>query len=255
MAGKGTRFQKALFKVSKPLISVSNKPMVVTACCSFPGASKWIFLPRAIDMVKHPIKEALQKYFPNKSIVIPVENETSGQVATCLLARNELDPSDHVLIASCDYKTIFDQEEWSKMVKDNSIDAVIWTCRLGASLTKNPKAFAYCETSEDGRTVTKIVEKNTISNDPGKDPLVVGTFWFRRAEDLINMAEEVIRLNINVNNEHYLGNGMNLMINAGKKIVIFDVKQWISFGDPFELDVYYYWEDYFYSKGVLHQFN
>jgi len=31
----------------------------------------------------------------------------------------------------------------------------------------------------------------------------------------------------------------------GKKFVIFDVDQWISFGDPFELEVLEYWREYF----------
>jgi len=38
---------------------------------------------------------------------------------------------------------------------------------------------------------------------------------------------------------------MNQMIKAGKKLVIFDIDQWISFGDPFELQVFEYWQDYF----------
>ena len=112
-------------------------------------------------------------------------------------------------------------------------------------MIKNPKAFAYCELFSNQNIVSRVVEKETISNDPGSDPLVVGTFWFRKSKDMIFAAEEMIKKDIKVNNEFYIGTSINELINLGKKIVIFDVLSWVSFGDPFELDVYDYWKDYF----------
>lgn len=248
MAGRGARFKDAGFRVSKPLIKVGESPMAITACSSFPGADTWVFLLRSDDVGSHPIGAALEKHFSGNVIIVPVIGTTSGQAATCLLAKQFMGKNDHLLIASCDYETLYDKELWSNLVSDETIDAAIWTCRLGANLTKNPNAFAYCLTANDGTTVTKIVEKATISESPGEDPLVVGTFWFRRAEDFIRIAEKAIDLNININGEHYVANSMNLMINEGRKIVIFDINKWISFGDPFELEVYYYWKEYFHSS-------
>lgn len=250
MAGKGSRFKNASYRVSKPLISIDSRPMAVIAGNSLPEADKWIFLPRKDDLDKHPIQEALLENFPHDPIVIPVDHETSGQAATCLLAKGELLPDDMLLIASCDYKTIYTNAAWQEILDDSSIDAAIWTSRLGACLTKDPSAFAYCVTDNGGIEVKKIIEKKTISNDPGKDPLVVGTFWFRRASDFIFSAEAAIQNNLSVNGEHYVANSMNLLLEKGRRIVIFDIEQWISFGDPFELDIYYYWEEYFYGKDV-----
>ena len=113
---------------------------------------------------------------------------------------------------------------------------------------KNPEAFAYCLTQKDGNEVLKIVEKKTISKNPELDPLVTGTFWYRRASDMIFGAEEMISKNIRVNNEHYVGTSINQLIERGKKFVIFDVDNWISFGDPFELNMYEYWINYFDEK-------
>jgi len=41
---------------------------------------------------------------------------------------------------------------------------------------------------------------------------------------------------------------INTLIEAGKRFVIFDIDQWISFGDPLELRVYEYWEDHFHAR-------
>ena len=78
--------------------------------------------------------------------------------------------------------------------------------------------------------------------------MVVGSFWFRDSNDFVLAAENSIKNNVNVNGEHYIGNSLNYLINMGKKIKIFEIDKWISFGDPFELNVYYYWEELFFES-------
>ena len=48
-----------------------------------------------------------------------------------------------------------------------------------------------------------------------------------------------------INNEYYIGNSINLLIAEGKNFVIFEIDRWISYGDPFELDLYFYWNKWF----------
>ncbi len=247
LAGKGSRFKEYGYKAGKPLIIVRRKPMIIAACESFPQADEWIFLARSEDLKKHPIKNTLLQKFP-ESQIIPVDFDTSGQAATCLLAKNKIDPEASLFIASCDYETNFDVAKWSNIISDETIDAAIWTYRMKSNLVKNPKAFAYCLTKENSDEILKIVEKEIISENPWQDPLVVGSFWFRKAKDFIYSAEEAIKNNITVNGEHYVANSMNLLLEQKKKIVIFDIEQWISFGDPFELQIFYYWQDFFEKK-------
>jgi NDP-sugar pyrophosphorylase family protein len=244
MAGLGSRFRKYGYRAGKPLITVRQRPMVVAACESFPSASHWIFLPRANDLAKHPLENALKSFAPHCTIV-PVTYDTSGQAATCLLAEPYIPPARPLFIASCDYETRFNTATWQNLLQDESIDAVIWTYRMRDAMAKDPNAFAYCVTADDGYTITEIVEKRTISNTPHTDPLVVGSFWFRRAADFLWAAHKAIDEDITVNGEHYVANSMNLLLQQGKKIVIFDIEQWISLGDPFELNLFHYWEDYF----------
>ena len=89
------------------------------------------------------------------------------------------------------------------------------------------------------------MEKKTISASPHLDPLVIGTFWFRRATDFKLAANMLIDRNITVNGEHYVGTSINSLLDIGRRFVIFDVDQWVSFGDPFELEVREYWREYF----------
>jgi len=247
MAGKGSRFKTEGYRVTKPLIQVNKKPMVVAAAESFPAADRWIFLVRDTELQKHPIEASLRRYYSDCHVV-SVDHDTSGQAATCLLAESLLDSEAELFIASCDYQNIFQSKNWQKILDDPSIDGAIWTYRLGSQLTKNPNAFAYCQTAEDGLAVTRVVEKKTISDQPGKDPMVVGSFWYRRSSDFVRGAKKMIERGITVNGEHYVGTSINTLIEEGRKFVIFDIDQWISFGDPFELRVFEYWQDHFFKK-------
>ena len=101
-------------------------------------------------------------------------------------------------------------------MEDESIDCAVWTYNLNSALIKDANAFAYCVLQPSTHVVKEIVEKKTISNTPEKDPLVVGSFWFRRGKDFIETAEEAIEKDISVNGEHYVGTSLNLMISEGK---------------------------------------
>jgi len=62
------------------------------------------------------------------------------------------------------------------------------------------------------------------------------------------LLKQIAKHNIKVNNEHYIANGLNMLIEKNYNIISFEVDSWVSFGDPFELELYYYWEDYFNQK-------
>ncbi len=244
VAGLGQRFQDAGHKVLKPFIAVDNKPMFETACKTFPKSTKWFFLFQNENIQKYSLELLIKNKFENAT-VLGIDHETSGQASTCLIAKSQIEGHLPLFIASCDYKTIYNYEKWQQIVEDYSVDGVIWTFRLKNTLVKNYNSFAYCKTAKDQKTVLEIVEKKIISETPAQDPMVVGSFWYRKASDFIVSAESMISKNTRINGEFYVGTSINQLIKNGKKIVIFDIDQWITFGDPFELEIYNYWGEYF----------
>ncbi len=244
MAGKGSRFREYGYRVAKPLIKIGGIPMVIRTVGSMPNQDKWIFLPRQEDVDRYPIEKTLQQ-FSDGCIIKPVKQHTSGQAATCMLAENQVNDNSELLIASADYEHRYNHDIWQSILDDLTIDGAIWTYRSGSMALKDPEKFAYCQLRKDGMTIDKVVEKQTISDTPYLDPLVVGTFWYRRAGDFKSAARNLIDNNIMVNGEHYVGTSINYLIEEGKKFVIFDIDQWVSFGDPFELKILEYWQEYF----------
>lgn len=244
MAGEGSRFKNYGYRVPKPLITVQDMPMVVLAAKSLPYQSNWIFLARQDDIDRYPIKKTLRDIYP-ECVIQGIKKKTLGQAATCLLAQEKIDDNAELTIASCDYETVYDPSAWQKILNDPSIDGAIWTVRLKSLPVRDTNAFAYCRVGDDGNTITEVVEKKIISNTPSLDPLVVGTFWYRRGSDFKQGAKSLIENNITVNGEYYIGKSINNLITKGLRFVIFDVEKWISFGDPFELKIMEYWHDYF----------
>jgi NDP-sugar pyrophosphorylase family protein len=244
MAGKGSRFREYGYRVAKPLIQINGKPMIFSILNSMPEQDQWIFLPRQKDLDRHPIKKTLLSFSEN-SIIVGVKTHTSGQAATCLLAENMIDDDSELTIASSDYEHRYNPELWRAIIQNPAIDGAIWTYRSGSMVLKNPEMFAYCELKSDGFSVSRVIEKSTISNKPSLDPLVVGTFWFRYARDFKLAANNLIDNDIKINGEHYVGTSINYLLKNGKNFVIFDISQWISFGNPLELQVLEYWQEVF----------
>lgn len=248
MAGLGSRFKNESYNVLKPLIQIGKKSMFTKASDSFPNAKKWIFIfTNSLKINNSNLLNEINKRFVNNYVKL-INEPTSGQAATCLTVKEEINKNASLFIASCDYVSVFNKSKWKECIKDIDIDAFVWTVKANNIIVRDPKAFAYCKINKKNNLVERIVEKELISETPEKDNLVIGSFWFRKGSTFVQAAENAITNDENVNGEHYIGNSLNFLINKGLKIKIFEVKQWISFGDPFELEIYYYWEDFFYNR-------
>ncbi|MBF0532369.1 MAG: NTP transferase domain-containing protein [Candidatus Omnitrophica bacterium] len=242
MAGLGNRFFQDKYRVPKPFIPVLGEPMFLAAARSFPSADRYIFICRQEHVARYKIAETLRR-FSRPAEIVTVDAPTQGQACTCLLAQDKWDPADGLFIASCDYQMIYDETKYQNLWNDPSVDVIIWTFKIGSIKKADPQAFAYCRV-ENGR-VTEIVEKRVISATPENDPAVVGSFTYRRAELFTRGAKDMIAKNIRVNNEFYVGTSINQLIAAGCRVVTFEIENFISFGTPFELMSFHYWQDYF----------
>lgn len=242
MAGRGNRFFQELYNVPKPFIPVMGNPMFITTTKSFPPADRYIFICLREHYKKYKVKSIAEGVFKNSEIVV-IDNVTEGQTCTCLKAEDRLNYNEGLYIASSDYQVVYDRDKYEKLLRDDEVDVIIWTFKIGAIKKANPNAFAYCRVN--GERVLEVIEKHTISNTPHLDPAVVGSFTYRRAELFIHGAKQMIKKNIRVNNEFYVATSINQLIEEGFKVVTFEVEKFISFGNPMELMLVQYWQDYF----------
>ena len=243
LAGAGQRFVDAGFKDPKPLIKVSGIPMIAQAARAMPKTDKQIFVCRDEHLKNYPLKDSIKSFYPHSEIV-SVNRLTDGQASTCLLGEPFIDKAQELHIGACDNSMVYDSASFDKVFSDPETDAVIWTFRGNPTVTFNPKMYGWVKTDERGRAV-KVSCKVPVSATPINDFAVVGAFSFKQAGMFFDAAKEMITANRRVNNEFYVDECMNLLIEAGLNVRVFEVEHYICWGTPNDLMTFEYWQNFF----------
>ena len=243
MSGRGKRFRDYGYRVPKPLIQINKKPMLKIVTDTLPKANKWSFIINENDNKNNRIEKLISE-INSKSNVINIKKMTDGPASSCYLAKKFIKKNDPLFISSCDYLTMFNEKKWNKLMKDKKIDGAIWTSKLNNQVVKSFDAFGYCVVNSKNY-ITKIVEKKIISKNPENDHMMIGSFWFKKASYFFDNYLEAKKKKITINGEYYVGNNINLLLKKKYKFIIFEVDQWVSLGDPFELKIFEYWKNLF----------
>lgn len=243
MAGQGMRFLKEGYSTPKPLIEVSGKPMIIQAASALPDTDKWLFICRKEMIENDHIDSFLKEYYPD-SQVISIDYLTQGQASTCLLGEKFIDTDESLLIGTCDAKTLWDKNLYYKLVADNDVDALIWTFRNNAAVKRDPRMYGWVVVDDDNN-VLKVSCKVPISDNPVKDHAIIGIFYFKKASYFFDAARKMIGNNRRINNEFYVDEAMNEVIEAGLRVKVFEADKYICWGTPDDLKAYDYWRTYF----------
>jgi len=234
MAGVGQRFIDAGYKTPKPLIDINGLPMVVRAAKSLPSADLWIFICRESHIIGEKIDRVIKKYFPG-ALVLSVDHLTKGQASTCLIARDYLQPDDHLTIGACDNGMKYNQKTYKKLIKNN--DALIWTFRNNPVVLQNPKMYGWVSIDKSSRA-KGVSCKLPISDDPMQDHGIAGTFSFNKAGYFLKCTDEMINKNRQINNEFYLDVVLDECVLSGYNVSTFEIDNYICWGTPKDLEIY-----------------
>tara|TARA_R110000787_G_scaffold114620_1_gene224348 strand:+ start:594 stop:1397 length:804 start_codon:yes stop_codon:yes gene_type:complete len=232
LAGDGTRFAgKYIFP--KPLIFVDGAPMVVSAVRSLPRADKYVFVVKDEHCEQYALEGILRSWFP-KSEFIKLHKTTSGQAITAKIgiAESSIEPDDDILISCCDFKVQYDEKYFRLMKK--KCDVVVWAALNNPSFCENPKAHSWLNT--EGGKVMSVNVKHDIP-DTKDNPGIVGTFYFKRAQMLLDALERTILNEDHSNGEYYIDNILNY-VPPSLKMRFFEVDQYHCWGTPEELKKY-----------------
>jgi dTDP-glucose pyrophosphorylase len=221
MSGNGQRFVDAGFSEPKPFIDVLGKPMIQRVVENLgvkPHQGRFIFVVRdAVAMNR--IREIMVGH--DYEVVI-AGGTTAGAACTALLAREFIANNDPLLIANSDQ--IVDGIELP--ADDVLVNGVIWTFEA-----HHPKwSFV---ASDDKQRVWAVVEKQVVSRRA-----TCGIYWWKRGNDFVRAAEQMIEKNVRVNNEFYLAPTYNEAIMRGARITEAYAKTMWGLGDPESLNAY-----------------
>lgn len=239
MAGAGSRFREAGYTVSKPGIEVEGYPMVVQAARALPEGNQYIFICRDFH-IEEGLDKTIASHLPN-SMFIPVNTLTEGQASTCLLAKEHINNDTPLMIGACDNAMIWDKDAFETLCETS--DCIVWTFRNSIAVAEKPEQYGWMKV-DNNNTVIGTSIKRAISDTPKQDHAVVGAFWFKKGSDFVNAAEAMIDANDRINGEFYVDKCIDYILKAGKKVTAFEVKYYIGWGTPADLDTWNYWSGF-----------
>tara|TARA_R110001592_G_scaffold69500_1_gene213347 strand:+ start:504 stop:1226 length:723 start_codon:yes stop_codon:yes gene_type:complete len=229
IAGLGSRFSVQGVDTPKPIIDIKNKTMIERAVESLNMDGRLIFITRKYSNNDYNIllKNTLGKIDPS-SVCLQIDFLTEGPASSCLLAEKYIDNNDELLITNCDQIMTWDVKKFKNVLKKTSNDGIVVTYE--ASTEKN----SYVKLNKDN-LATEFAEKKVISNFS-----LNGIHWWKRGSDFVESAKSMISKNIRVNNEFYISNTYNQLLDQGKKIGVYhiDSREHWPVGTPKDLKRY-----------------
>lgn len=210
MAGRGSRFANAGYKLPKPLIEIHGRPMIEYVVKNIrPNQQcRFIFICLQEHLKQYDLKQRLERIAPGCAVV-PVSQVTEGAACTVLLAQDLIDNDDPMMIANSDQYVDIDINEY--LAAMDHLDGLIMTMKA------NDPKWSFVRYNEEG-LVTLLREKEVIS-----DEATVGIYNYRKGSDFVRYARQMIERNIRVNGEFYVAPVYNEMIEDGKKIGFYNI--------------------------------
>lgn len=247
MAGLGKRFEAEGYLLTKPLIPVTNLPMVLQAVKCLPPARNHIFILRNDMEGYKDIQSSIRDAHPNATIC-ELDKVTDGQACTTLLGvqsflQNNLEANQPITIGACDNGMLYQSAKLSSLINDPDVDVIVWASRGHINAIRNPSMFGWIDVDSEGYVQNVSVKK--ALDDPAQDPIIIGTFTFKNIFTLKECIDRLVSRDGRVNGELYLDSCINDAIALGLRCKIFEVDHFISWGTPNDLKTFEYWQNCF----------
>lgn len=164
------------------------------------------------DVTKYHMDDMVKLLIPNVKVIVAV-GATSGSACSCLLAIDEIDDDEPLIIAGGD-----------QIVLDNPQLAVNYFNEMhydGGVITFDDihPRWSYVKVNNE-ELVIESAEKRPISRNA-----TTGFYYFKRGIDFIEATQKMILKNASVNGNYYVCPCFNEMILEYKKIGIYRIEK------------------------------
>ncbi len=215
VAGKGLRLRPLTYTQPKPLISVAGKPIIsfVIDQLTEIGVEDFIFI---LGYLGEKIKRYIREQYPELKTTFIFQEERLGSGHAIWMARQNLDPSDEILI--CFGDTIIDMN-LAKIME------IPLNC-IGVKKVDDPRNFGVVEVGRNGK-IKALEEKPKI---PRSNLAMVGIYKINRIPGFLKALEKAVAAGFEREQEIHLTDVLSEMIEQGSTIKTFEVDNWFDCG-------------------------
>ena len=194
------------------------------------------------------ISAQLAHVYPG-AVISTIDAVTEGQACTALIGLDALqqaiaDASGPITFAACDNGMLYDAQAFDRLLEAPDADIIVWAARGHANAVRHPKMFGWIDAPDD--RIRAISVKEPLGS-PETDPIVIGNFTFRHAQDFQRVVARLLARDGRVNGEFYLDSTINDAIALGLRCQVFTVDHLLSWGTPNDLRTFEYWQSCFHK--------
>jgi NDP-sugar pyrophosphorylase family protein len=242
MSGVGKRFVDVGYSDVKPLIKVNGKPIIEHVINMFPGNHDFIFICNRDHLVTTNMEQILRILVP-EAIIIPIDSHDKGSVHATSFAHPYISDTDEVLVSYCDYAMDFDFERMNKEVHLKGYDGAVPAYTGFHPHLLHKKLYGGILVDKNG-DMFDYKEKHSFTEDPMQSHHSAGAYYFKNGKEFKNYSDELIRSNERINGEAYTSMMYYLYLRDGKKILVPEIKKFMQWGTPEDLEEFEAWIRY-----------
>lgn len=195
-----------------PLIDIKGKSLieyVIENIAQIDNEIKFIFILNEEDCNKYHLDNTL-KLLTNDPKIIKIKGQTMGAICSILMAIDEIDKDEELIILNSDQIIDIDYNKVLNDFRSKKSDA-------GLIIFKSVHPRWSFARIINGKVV-QTAEKNPISNNA-----IAGFYYFKKANDFINGAFDVIRYDEKYENNYYTSSVYNQLILEDKFITAYEI--------------------------------
>jgi NDP-sugar pyrophosphorylase family protein len=247
MSGMSQRFMEKGYRLPKPFIEISGRPIIQHVIEMFPGVEDVLFIVNRehFENPEFQIESRLKNISPKANIVV-IDSHKLGPAWAIHQAREHIDKSSPVVVNYCDFSCTWNFKHFQEELS-SGVDGLIATYTgFHPHMIRNSK-YAFLKLDDRGHLID-IQEKSSFTDNPMDEPASSGTYGFGSGQILLDAVADQISSGDSFNNEYYSSLTYKNMISAGKVVKSFNIEKFFQWGTPEDFEEFKYVKDYFAFK-------
>ena len=219
MAGWGTRMRPHTWSKPKPLVGLAGRTALDYLMDMFktvpsPSRTEYVFIVGPY-LGETQIPGFIAKFYPDLKVHYVVQGEMKGQSHALYLARQYLTGPMIICFSDTLLETDFSFLDREKR------DVVAWVKEV-----EDPRRFGVAEVNKDGWVARLIEKPQSMENKLA----LVGCYYLKSSENLMAAIEEQMQRNVQLKNEFYLVDAINILLERHAVVGVEKIKTWLDTG-------------------------